>query len=161
MKKLLMASTCLAFGIGYESEVVETVVVGGVRYNKADYEADQALPEGQRQIKGSLSKAASADPEKQSTPAGVLETGGPPLAAPSAPDFSGGGTDAQQIDPLKDAAAPVAHGENARLVLKSGSGAKPYKVVDGAGNPIEMDGIDPKGYATEQGAWDAIRALPH
>src|SRR5690606_10467106 len=152
MKAYLLASVAAAF----TSETCEVVTVGGVRVNKADYEADQEKPVGERQYKGKLDKEA-AQPEQT---AGVQLTGGDPApAAPSAPDSSGGDNAAPMpIDPLKQAAAPVTASPNQRLVMKKGS---KYIVVDGTGQPVEMDGIEKGGYKTEEAAWNAIRALPH
>jgi hypothetical protein len=153
MKAYLMASVA----VGFMAETCEVVTVGGVRVNKADYEADQQKPEGERQYKG---KVSEAEPSTRMT-AGVMDTtSGPPLAAPSAPHFGGEDSAAPPapIDPLKGAVAPTTGTADQRLVLKDGS---KYFVVDALGNKVEGDGIDSKGYKTEDAAWKAIKDLPH
>lgn len=164
MKKVLFASVASIVALGFESEIEETVTVGGVRYSKAAYEADLERPAGEREIKGTLDKKASADPENQSTTTAgpTLDISGPPLAAPSAPDFNGPADtlEADRIDPLKNAAAPVAHGENARLVLKEGSN---YFIVDGSGNKLSKDdlgGVENK-FKSDDLAWKVVKDLPH
>lgn len=51
----------------------------------------------------------------------------------------------------------AASGASTLMVMKEG---KKHIVVDPAGVKVERDGIDQKGYASEQDAWNAILALP-
>lgn len=155
MKTYLWAGIAAAF----MSETVETVTVGGVRVNKSDYEADQQKPAGERQWKGSLAKE-SEQSEAVGT-AGVMDTSdGPPLAAPSAPNFGGedDGVAPAPIDPLKGAVAPTTGTADQRLVLKR---KDRYFVVDAKGENVTDDGIEAKGYTTEAAAWKAIKDLVH
>lgn len=159
MNRFLLASTALAVCAAFQSEVEEVVTVGGVRVSKSAYEADQEKPAAERQYGKLDSAAKQADVEQSVGGVQLLGADGPALAAPSAPDFTGGdGVAPTPIDPLKNAAAPVTASDNQRLVLKVG---KKYKVVDGTGTAISMDGIEAGGYDTEEAAWTAIRALPH
>lgn len=162
IKIALLASTAaMAF---MSSEFVEVVTVKGqdgkpLRVNKSDYDADQA--EG-----GAKAYTLHKDEAEQSTasPVQMIDPAQQqPLAAPSAPDFNGPNDDPNAlIDPLKNAIAPSAPSPNQRLVSKEGkAGKERYFVVDGSGARITMDGIDPAGYETEQGAWKAIMDLPH
>lgn len=160
MKRFLLASTALSVSAAFMSDVEEVVMVGGVRVSKSAYEADQQKPEGEREYGKLDAKAAQAKAER-SVGGTALSTDGPPLAAPSAPDFNGPNGDAAAlpIDPLKNAAAPLAPGPNSRAVILKG---KKYHAVDAnTGETLDIDGIEKSGYATEEAAWTAIRALPH
>lgn len=155
MKAYLLATVAAAF----MSETVETITVGGVRVNKADYEADQEKPEGERLYKGKVGK--DEDQSQAGMTAGVMDTSdGPPLAAPSAPNFGGedSGVAPSPIDPLKGAVAPTTGTADQRLVLKE---KDRYFVVDAKGEKIKDDGIDAKGYTSESAAWKAIKDLVH
>jgi hypothetical protein len=164
MKKIaLLASVGASIATAFNnptSDTCETVLVEGgdcgpVRVNKSDFDADQASDKPQYKL-ATVKEAAKVEND---VPADPL-VGGPPLAAPSAPDFSGERKEPENIDPLKNAAAPTAGSPNQRLVFKEG---KKFYVVDGGGNKITdmAPNIDPAGYATEELAWTAIRALPH
>lgn len=167
MRAILLATVASVIGRAFMSDACETVLVtrkgnkGKVRVNKADYDADQADD-------GAKVMTLAKDEAEQSAPNGVQAlTGFPegvtPTAAPSAPDFTGGGeVSPPVIDPSKDAVAPTAPSPNQRLVAKEGNGkSAKFFVVDGTGTKLEMDGIDPAGYATDAEAWKAIMALPH
>lgn len=159
MKRIFLATTATITASAFMSDVEPVVMVGGVRVSKSAYDADQEKPEGEREYGKLDSKAKQADVE-QSQGGIALNTDGPPLAAPSAPDFTGGeGAAPLPVDPLKNAVAPVAPGPNSRAVLKKG---KKYHAVDAnTGETLKLDGIEPTGYDTEDAAWVAIRALPH
>lgn len=167
MKKLLLASVAMVAPVAFMSETCETVLIKGkdgkpVRVNKSDYDADQA--EGGAKEMTLFKGGDDADQAVTGEPVKTFDQlGMQPVAAPSAPDFSGGGeTSSLPVDPRKEAAAPVAPSPNQRLVSKEGTGKNTkYFVVDGTGAKIEMDGVNKDGYATEKEAWDAIMALPH
>lgn len=146
----------------YMSDHCETVIVKGadgqpLRVNKADYDADQA--EG-----GAKSMTLIKDQDQTQFSGAAVQTfdqlGIAPVAAPSAPDFSGGATAPAVVDPRKDAAAPVAPSPNQRLVAKEGNGAKAkYFIIDGTGTKLEGPGIEAAGYSDEGTAWAAVMAL--
>lgn len=159
MKAYLLASVGAAISAAFMSETVETITVGGVRVNKADYEADQEKPEGERQYKGKVGK--DEDQSQAGMTAGVMDTSdGPPLAAPSAPNFGGedDGVAPAPIDPLKNAVAPTTGTADQRLVLKEGS---KYFIVNAKGEKVTGDGIEAKGYSSDSAAWKAIKDLVH
>lgn len=166
MKVLLLASVAMVAPVAFMSETCETVLIKGkggdaVRVNKSDYDADQASDKPTMTLHkddDGPSLGAPGEPVKTFDQLGMA-----PVAAPSAPDFTGGGEVAPTpMDPNKDAAAPVAPSPNQRLVSKEGTGRNTkYFVVDGTGTKLTMDGVNTDGYATEKEAWDAIMALPH
>lgn len=164
MKKMfaLLAATS---ALGYMSEVTEVVlakvkgVTGPVRVNKSDFDEDQEKPSGERQYSAySGSDEAEQSAQGQRTSFEALE-GVRPQAAPSAPDFTPGESDAPlPVDEEKQAVAPTSPTPNQRLVMKEGS---KFFVVDGMGTKLEIEGIDPAGYKSEAAARAAINALPH
>lgn len=163
--KMIMALCASVAPIAFMSDMVETVLVKGaggkpLRVNKSDFDADQASEKPTMTLHKDDDGPAVADGEAPVKTFGEL--GMQPVAAPSAPDFSGGdGAAPLPIDPDKNAAAPVAPSPNQRLVSKEGTGARAkYFVVDGTGTKL-TDGVDADGYKTEQEAWAAIMALPH
>lgn len=152
MCKIITAALASTAAAAFMSDVEDVVLVSGkdgpVRVSKAAFDADQ---EGEKNYTAYRGKTEVQPGE----PAGVV-LGGPPLSAPSAPNF-GGPTAADNIDPLTNAVAPTAHGTNARLVMKQGS---KYYIVDGQGEKLDIDGIETGGYKSEELARDAIRKLP-
>lgn len=167
MRAILLASAASVIGRAFMSDVCETVIVtrkgssAKVRVNKSDYDRDQA--EG-----GAKEMTLSKDEAEQSVASGVQAPaawpeGMTPVAAPAAPDYSGGDDTSPVVkDPVKDAAAPTAPPANTRLVAQEGKGAKAkFFVVDGTGAKLAIDGVNPDGYATDGEAWQAILALPH
>lgn len=163
MRKIIFATAAATAALAYSADLVETVTVKGsdgapLRINKADYDADQAED-------GAKAYTLHKTDAEQSVPGGGVQTfeqlGIPPVAAPSAPDFSGGGAPAIPIDPAKNAAAPVAPSPGQKLVTKEGTGTKErWFVVDATGTKLTGDGIEEKGYTDEKAAWDAALALP-
>lgn len=162
MKLLALLSTA-AFPVAFMSDTVETVLVKGgkdgpVRVNKSDYDADQS-ENGEKKMtlhNATQSQQKEAEIDKGGNPQNPQIAGNvqlpvnpdfPPQPAPAAPDFG-----------PTPAAAPTAPSPNQRLVKKDG---KKFLAVDGQGTPLDIDGIDPKGYASEAEAWNAIMALPH
>lgn len=153
MRKLIIAAFASTAAAAFMSDVEDVVLVKGgkagpVRVSKADFDADQASDDPQY--------AAHKDEAEPSEPAGTIIANGPPLSAPSAPNFGGPEVKAN-IDPLTGAVAPTSHGSNARLVMKKGA---KYFVVDATGTPLDIDGIEKDGYKSEELARDAIRKLP-
>ena len=148
MRKFIFASLAssvapVAFMSG---EVVETVVAGGVRVNKADYDANP-------KAYGSLDKAATAEDAALNVEttggAASLPEGATTVPAPSA---------AVRILGEDKTVAPSQPSPGQLVVFKGGTAKKPvYTVTDTQGEPVkEMEGIDPNGYATEADAWAAI-----
>jgi hypothetical protein len=161
MKTILFASAATVAALAFMSDTVETVNVKGadgqpLRINKSDYDADQA-DDG---AKAYTLHKSEAEQSVGSVPLQPLAPGIDPVAAPSAPDFSGGeGVTPLPIDPLKNAAAPTVPSPNQRLVAKEGT---KFFVVDGSGEKItDLASIETKGYKTEAEAWKAIMDLPH
>ncbi len=157
MRKIMYAALASTAALAFMSDVEEIVLVKGadgkpVRTSKAAFDADQA--EGGEKTMTEYKGKVEAEP---SVPAGTVPIGGPPLAAPSAPNFGGGTDPDANIDPLKNAVAPAANAPNARLVMKIGA---KFFVVGPDGAKLDIDGIDVKGYQTEEGAWQAVRQLP-
>jgi hypothetical protein len=159
MKRFLLASVAALVGRAFMSDTVEVVTIKGkgghpVRVNKADFDKDQASDKP--------TMHEHKDEAEQSTGAltdTTFDTGLPPVAAPAAPDFSGGGeVTPPVVDPRKDAVAPTVPSPNQRLVSKEG---RKFFVVDGTGTKLEIDGVDKDGYKTEGDAWNAIMQLPH
>lgn len=163
MKRIaLLAGAALPLLTAFTSETCETVTVKGkdghpLRINKSDFDADQA-DDGAKQYTlhkddDGPAKAASGEPVQTFEQLGI-----PPVAAPSAPDFSGGQSAPIPIDPNKQAAAPVAPTPSQLLVMKSGS---KYIVTDATGTPVkDRPGIENEGYKTEALALAAVAAAP-
>lgn len=137
MKLKLYATISVVALCARAFDTCETVMVGGVRVNRADYEADQAKPVKER-LYGKLDSAAKQEAAPQSQE-GVDNTIPPGTEVPPAP------------------AAPSPGG---MLVSKEG---KRFFVVDATGNKItDNDKLDVKGYEAEKDAWTAIvEATPH
>lgn len=144
-------------------EVVNIVGEDGnpVRVNKEDYDADQAEggAKAMKLHKEDADQPVSGEPVPSETPKGVV-----PVAAPSAPNFSGGEQAAPPlpIDPVKQAAAPATPAPDQKFVAKEGTGRNAkFHVVNAAGEKITgMAGIEDGGYTSEQDAWAAVMALP-
>lgn len=66
-------------------------------------------------------------------------------------------TPAPAVAPLAEVAKEAGATAPSFLVMKDG---KKHFVVDATGAKAEAEGIDSKGYANEQDAWNAILALP-
>lgn len=139
MKRIaLLAGAALPLLTAFTSETCETVTVKGkdghpLRINKSDFDADQA-DDGAKQYTlhkddDGPAKAASGEPVQTFEQLGI-----PPVAAPSAPDFSGGQSAPIPIDPNKQAAAPVAPTPGQLLVLKEAKDK--YIVVDATGTKL-------------------------
>ncbi len=163
MRKIITATATAIAALAYSAELAETVTVKGqdgspLRINKADYDADQA-DDG---AKAYTLHKDEADQSVGGVPVQTFEQLGiAPVAAPSAPDFSGGTVAPAVIDPNKQAAAPAAPSPGQRLVAKEGNGAKTrFFITDAQGNKLTGDGIDDKGYSDDQTAWKAIMDLP-
>ncbi len=155
MRKIIAAAFASTAVSAFMSDTTDVVYVKGangdkVRVNQADFDADQASD------KPTMTPYTGKMEPEQSVAGIALPIDAPPLAAPSAPNFGGPGVDAN-LDPLKNAVAPAANAANSRLVLQDGA---KFFVVNNAGDKIDIDGVDPKGYKTEEGAWQAIRQLP-
>ena len=75
-------------------------------------------------------------------------------AEPPAPPESGSVTAAQIVP------APQPASESPKPQLIVGKSGRKFFVTTFTGEPVEdIDGINPKGYTTENKAWDAIKAL--
>ena len=148
--------------VAHMSDMVPVVLAtpkggdGPVRINQSDFDADQALPAGDRQFTPYKGKDEAQQPEATS-PKTFDELGIQPQAAPSAPNFSTNGeAPPALIDPIKNAVAPAIPSSDDRLVMKDG---KKFFVVNAMGEKLTIDGIDEAGYTTEKAARDAIDAL--
>lgn len=157
MKNMLLASAVTAIHAVFVSEVLETVVVGGVRINKADYEADQQKPAGEREYSGTVNKTETAKdnaaPTVTTGPSLSLPEGGQTVPAPSAP-----------VSVLGDATvAPTIPSPDQLLVAKEGEGKKArFFVVRTDGSRVEDDQlIDKAGYTDDKLAWAAITSYIH
>jgi len=152
MRTILFASAApLAVAAAFMSDVLETVIINGVRHNKSDVDAD---PDKY----GAINKSAT---EKQEVPdrAGVVMPVDPSITvppAPSAPNFSK--TDENGKNISTPPVAPTIPSPNTLMVTKTG---KKWFVVTPANEKVEdNDRIDKAGYDSETLAWDAIKALP-
>lgn len=159
MLAMLAASTSLGF-MSDTCEVVLAKIKGSsdpVRVNKDAFDADQEKPAGDREYspyKGSdePEQSFAGDPRRT-----FEELGIDPVAAPSAPDFSGGADEAPlPIDPNKNAAAQQTIPSGQCLVMKKG---RKFIIVDAEGNPVEDEGVQKDGYITEKDAWEAVVKL--
>lgn len=164
---ILLASVANMFPAAFMSDTCEVVNVrvdgNVIRVNKSDYIADQA-EDGAKSM--TLVKRGEDADAEQSVGGVTIGAGYPdgmdPVAAPSAPDFTGTTPPPETLDPVKNAVAPAAPSPGSFLVSKEGEGKKAkYFVVDATGAKIERDGIDHEnGYSTEQAAWRATLDLP-
>jgi hypothetical protein len=124
MKKIaLLVGVALPLLTAFTSETCETVTVKGedgkpLRINASDFEADRKENGGE----GRYTLHKDEQPQTGGEPVQTFEQlGVPPVAAPSAPDFSGGGSAPTPTDEVKQAAAPVAPTPTQLLVMKSGN----------------------------------------
>lgn len=159
MKNLnLMTSVATVALTAFMSDTCEVVSVnGGLRVNKADYDADQAEG-GKGAYK--LDSAAKQEGVEQSTTAMLTEPAPgvivPP--APSAPNFKGTDTTPIKLDPETGAALPPTLSENQYATMQKG---KKFIVVLMDGTPVTgVTGIDEAGYATNDEAIKAVNDLP-
>ena len=166
MKISIFAMLAASVALGFMVDTTEVVLVtvkgstGKVRINKSDFDADQALPTGERQY-----TAAKADDNvEQSDATGVktfsdLESEGVRVqAAPSAPNFNNGDDGVKPIiDEETGAIAPIAPSPNSRIVMREGD---KFFVCDGMGIKLTDGSVEEKGYKSEKAAQDAIAKLP-
>ena len=166
MKISIFALAAASLAVGFMSDTTEVVLAtvkggtGKVRINKSDFDADQALPTGERQY-----SAAKADEDvEQSDAAGVktfseLKNEGIRVqAAPSAPNFNGpDNTIKPVLDEETGAIAPIAPSANSRIVMREGD---KFFVCDGMGIKLTDGSVEEKGYKSEKAAQDAIAKLP-
>jgi hypothetical protein len=169
MKTLLTTTSAVAIIAAFMSDTCETVMVGGVRVNKSDYEADQEKPSGERQYGSLDSDAKQKDNAETVVNTAEVQTNVAPgvivPSAPSSPNFNApDNTAAQVATDATGAAVPTVPAPNAKLVMPEGTGAKKrFYIVDATGTKFtaeQLPGIEDKGYATETDAWNAILALP-
>lgn len=160
MRKITALLTSAAV-IGFMSETCEVVLVSGkdgpVRVNKSDFDTDQEKPTGERQYSAYRGKQEAEQADASNGRKSFEELGVEPIAAPSAPDFTPGESDAPlPVDPTKNAVAPSLAAPNDLLVMKEGN---KFFVVNGVGAKQEIDGIDAAGYKTQALAQEAISKI--
>lgn len=132
---------------------IETMLIrnknGLVRINREDYNPEiHEIPK----IEGAEELRTDGPTIEEFLTAGYLAENYPPqgYAARSTPEEIKAAIDSR-ANPQKTPAAP-----QQMLVTKKGS---KFIVVGTDAAPIEFDGIDPKGYASEAAAWEAITNL--
>lgn len=152
-KTALFASVALR---SFMSDIVETVIVnmGGtpVRVNKSDYEADKDSFTLHEEL------TAEQVPAIAGTPVGLPDNIIVP-PAPSAPNF--GSAPGEPVVPAGAPVPPTSPSPGAKLIMKNTKGK--FIVVEGTEPyaPIKgVEGIDEKGYATQEDAAKAIAGLP-
>lgn len=129
------------------SEILKTILVDGpngkYRINESDYNEE---------IHGKIGK--NADAGEQSSEAGVNATVVPAPGVLVQPAPSAVNAPSPATDSL---VPPTTVPAQQRLVLPKGN---KFIVVTADGTPVEAEGIEKKGYATESEAWAAAMATP-
>ena len=146
MRKIMILASVsgVAVAAAFMSETTETVVAGGVRYDKEAYEAMD------RTKRPAIDAKADGNGQDESlagfTPPSLGE-GVPMPPAPSAPHFG-------------NVVAPDVPSHDSITIKKEGSGkSAKYFVVYPDGSHIEnFRDVDKAGYATEGEAWAAVMA---
>lgn len=124
---------------------------GPVLINRSDFNPDlhKLSERSKEELTAQIERAAN-----QGQPVEPVAPPAPP--APAAQDVPPTGQTTPPappapVDPVAPpATAPV---DPALMVTKKG---RKHFVIDQAGQPVTVEGIDPEGYATDQAAWDAI-----
>jgi hypothetical protein len=134
-------------------DTCETVMVGGVRVNRSDYDADQEKPAKERQYGKLDTKQEDAPQSSGDAPMA------PPAPAPE-PQPVAPAPEPQPVAPAPEP-QPVAPSPGGLLISKEGNR---YFVVNAQGEKVtDNAAIDAKkGYASEPDAWAAaIAGTPH
>ena len=162
---LLLASAAVA--LGYSHGRTKTVMVkegkgDPFRINASDFEADQAEGGDKKytEVKDDTDRVGRGKLSDVNVTGNGVDGEVQTTAAPSAPDFSKpAGSNTDPVDPVKNAAAPVATTPDQILVMKSTKGKTKGKFIlaDGEGVAITGDRakllkINEEGYDTEEAA---------